>query len=52
MVENLRVGRYNDNTFIPKVVGDAEWSNTTSGAWICMKINFNYDIPYGKFTCH
>lgn len=48
MAQNLRVSRYNDNSFITKVIDSTSWVNTTQGAWIWYNNDFNAEIPYGK----
>ena len=48
MAENLKTSIYNDGTPIPNVTSNAQWSSTTSGAWVYYNNDSQYDCPYGK----
>jgi uncharacterized protein (TIGR02145 family) len=48
MVENLRVSKYNNGDQIPKVTGNPEWGNLTTGAWAYYDNDESNDTVYGK----
>ncbi len=48
MSENLRTTKYNDNTFIPNLELNSDWTTATQGAWCWYGNQSIFDIPYGK----
>jgi uncharacterized protein (TIGR02145 family) len=46
--KNLRTDKFSDGSFIPKIVNDTAWTNTTSPAWCYYDNNPSYDTLYGK----
>jgi uncharacterized protein (TIGR02145 family) len=48
MAENLRVSKYRNGDQIPKVAGNTEWGNLTTGAWAYSDNDVANDTAYGK----
>ncbi len=47
MAENLKTTRYQNETLIPNVTGDGEWSNLTSGAYVWYDNDITWKDSYG-----
>ncbi|HRG59010.1 MAG TPA: fibrobacter succinogenes major paralogous domain-containing protein [Bacteroidia bacterium] len=48
MTENLRTAFYANGDSIPNVSSEAQWTTLSTGAWVNVFNNVQYDNPYGK----
>ena len=48
MAENLKVSKYNDNSTIPNITDNTQWSNLITGAWAYYNNDAANNIKYGK----
>lgn len=46
--ENLKVSKYADNTPIPSVTLNSDWTNLSTGAWCNYNNNIQFNNTYGK----
>ena len=48
MAENLKVSKYNDETIIPNITDNTQWSSLTTGAWSYYNNSDSLGKIYGK----
>lgn len=48
MAENLRTSKYRNGTAIANITDNAQWANSTTGAYSSYNNNTSNDCPYGK----